>query len=97
MQEFFDNQGHFFNIVRFEDFFFAHKVGLTYSHLYVNELFQHFNNEIIVEYLAVFFLLHLISFSNTTQGFSKVLQLQHRGVVALNCIAVLSDFIRLLK
>ena len=58
MQEFFDYQGHFFNIVRFVDFFFPHEVGLTYSHLNVNELFKHFYNEIVVENLAVLILLH---------------------------------------
>ena len=64
MQELFDDTGHLLNILRLVNLIFPHEVRLAYSHLDIDQLFQHFDDEIIVEYLAVFFLLHLVSLSN---------------------------------
>ena len=64
LQELFDDFGNFLNIARLLDFFFSYKVRLSYSHLDIDELFQHFNNEIVVEDLAVFIVLHSIFLSN---------------------------------
>ena len=75
MQKLLDYAGNLLNILWLVYLIFLHEVGLTYPNFGINKLLKHFNNEIVVENLAVFILLHHVSFSNSSQGFLEVFKL----------------------